>query len=102
MAAETGGARREAAIARSSGEDRAEVVGVGPKRVTGGDYGERCRVVIEVHARSFGMKGGRGARGGAAEIEGIVGISSGRSGGGEGEGRVGPGTQATGVRIDEY
>eukprot|EP00588_Corethron_pennatum_P012702 CAMPEP_0194267594 /NCGR_PEP_ID=MMETSP0169-20130528/2073_1 /TAXON_ID=218684 /ORGANISM="Corethron pennatum, Strain L29A3" /LENGTH=48 /DNA_ID= /DNA_START= /DNA_END= /DNA_ORIENTATION= len=48
------------------------------------------------------MKGGRGARGGAAEIGGIVGISSRRSGGGEGKGRVGPGTQATGVRVDEY
>ena len=78
------------------------MVGVGLMSGSVGNFGGRCRVVTEVQARSFGMKGGRRARGGAAEIEGIVGISSGRSGGGEGEGRVGPGTQATGVRIDEY
>ena len=39
------------------------MVGVSLVRGLVGNFGERWRVVIEVQARSFGMKGGRRARG---------------------------------------
>ena len=51
--------------------------------------------------RNFRVMGGRGARGGPAEIGGIVGSSVGIAGRGKDRGRAGPGTYATGVRMDK-
>jgi len=54
--------------------------------ISAGDFGRRCRVVAWGQTRSFRVIGGRGVRGGPAEIGGIVSISGrvaveGRAGG---------------------
>ena len=72
-----------------------------PAGVSAGGFGGRCRVVTGGQARSFRVVGGRGARGGPAEIGGIVGSSVGVAGRGKDRGRAGPGTYATGVRMDK-
>ena len=58
-----------------------------PAGVSAGGFGGRCRVVAGGQARSFRVVGGRGARGGPAEIGGIVSVS-GRVAEGGGRGRA--------------